>query len=149
MSRIDGSPDLKEDVLDHWRGYRGSAPVRVGNGAAEQLQLDIYGEALDSIYAGVRAGLPLPHQGWTAISRVLDWLVDNRDEPEESIWETSGGGQPPPPARGRGGRQPFTYGRVMCWVAFDRGIWLAEEHARPASVERWRVARDAIYQQVT
>jgi pentatricopeptide repeat protein len=136
MYRIDGSSDLKEDVLDHWRGYRGSTPVRIGNGAAEQLQLDIYGEALDSVFAGVRAGLPLSHQGWTAISRVLDWLVDNWDQPDEGIWET------------RGGRQPFTYGRVMCWVAFDRGIRLAEEHARPASLERWRAARDAIYQQV-
>jgi GH15 family glucan-1,4-alpha-glucosidase len=136
MYRIDGSSDLKEDALDHWRGYRGSVPVRIGNGAAEQLQLDIYGEALDSVFAGVRAGLPLPHRGWTAISRVLDWLVDNWDQPDEGIWET------------RGGRQPFTYGRVMCWVAFDRGIRLAEQHARPASLERWRTARDAIYQQV-
>jgi GH15 family glucan-1,4-alpha-glucosidase len=136
MYRIDGSSDLKEDALDHWRGYRGSTPVRIGNGAAEQLQLDIYGEALDSVFAGVRAGLPLPHRGWTAISRVLDWLVDNWDQPDEGIWET------------RGGRQPFTYGRVMCWVAFDRGIRLAEQHARPAALERWRTARDAIYQQV-
>ncbi|MGY1643596.1 glycoside hydrolase family 15 protein [Geodermatophilus sp. SYSU D00703] len=136
MYRIDGSSDLKEDVLDHWRGYRGSTPVRIGNGAAEQLQLDIYGEALDSVYAGIRAGLPLPHAGWTAVSHVLDWLVDNWDQPDEGIWET------------RGGRQPFTYGRVMCWVAFDRGIRLATEHGRPAALERWRAARDAIYQQV-
>jgi GH15 family glucan-1,4-alpha-glucosidase len=136
MYRIDGSSDLKEDILDTWRGYRGSSPVRIGNGAAEQLQLDIYGEALDSVYAGVQAGLPLPHQGWTAVSRVLDWLVDNWDQPEEGIWET------------RGGRQPFTYGRVMCWVAFDRGIRLATEHGRPAPVERWRAARDQIYEQV-
>ena len=130
MYRIDGSSDLKEDVLDHWRGYRGSTPVRIGNGAAEQLQLDIYGEALDSIYAGVQAGLPLPHQGWTAISRVLDWLADNWDQPEEGIWET------------RGGRQPFTYGRVMCWVAFDRGIRMAIEHGLPAPLERWTAERD-------
>src|SRR3954453_6794433 len=136
MYRIDGSSDLKEDILDNWRGYRGSAPVRLGNGAAEQLQLDIYGEALDSIYAGIRAGLPLPAQGWTALSRVLDWLADNWDQPDEGIWET------------RGGRQPFTYGRVMCWVAFDRGIRLALEHGRPAPLERWTAARDAIYRQV-
>ncbi|MGK5113917.1 MULTISPECIES: glycoside hydrolase family 15 protein [unclassified Geodermatophilus] len=136
MYRIDGSSDLKEDVLDHWRGYRGSAPVRIGNGAAEQLQLDIYGEAIDSIYAGVRAGLPLPHQGWTATARVLDWLADNWDQPEEGIWET------------RGGREPFTYGRVMCWVAFDRGIRMATEHGRPAAVDRWREERDQIYRQV-
>ena len=64
MYRIDGSSDLKEDVLENWRGYRGSAPVRIGNGAAEQLQLDIYGEALDAVFAGDRAGLQLTHSGW-------------------------------------------------------------------------------------
>ena len=136
MYRIDGSSDLKEDSLDQWRGYRGSAPVRIGNGAAEQLQLDIFGEALDAVYAGVRAGLPLPYQGWTAIAAVLDWLADNWDQPEEGIWET------------RGGRQPFTYGRVMCWVAFDRGIRLATEHGRPGDVARWTVERDRVYRQV-
>jgi GH15 family glucan-1,4-alpha-glucosidase len=124
MYRIDGSSDLKEDVLDHWSGYRGSAPVRIGNGAAEQLQLDIYGEALDSMYAASRAGLEVPYRGWSAIRGVLNWLADNWDQPEEGIWET------------RGGRQPFTYGRVMCWVAFDRGIRMAREHGRPAPLER-------------
>jgi GH15 family glucan-1,4-alpha-glucosidase len=136
MYRIDGSSDLKEDVLDDWRGYRGSAPVRIGNGAAEQLQLDIYGEAMDSIFEADRAGLALPYQGWSAISGVLDWLADNWDQPEEGIWET------------RGGRQSFTYGRVMCWVAFDRGIRMAIEHGRPAPLERWTAERDRIYQQV-
>jgi GH15 family glucan-1,4-alpha-glucosidase len=136
MYRIDGSSDLKEDTLDHWAGYRGSAPVRIGNGAAEQLQLDIYGEALDSIYAAERAGLPLPYQGWSALTGVLNWLADNWDQPEEGIWET------------RGGRQPFTYGRVMCWVAFDRGIRMAIKHGLPAPVERWTDERDRIYQQV-
>ena len=103
-------------------GYRGSAPVRIGNGAAEQLQLDIYGEALDSIYAA-RPGRPaaaLPGAGRRSAG-VLDWLADNWDQPEEGIWET------------RGGRQPFTYGRVMCWVAFDRGIRLAAEHGPPGA----------------
>jgi GH15 family glucan-1,4-alpha-glucosidase len=136
MYRIDGSSDLKEDVLDHWSGYRGSAPVRIGNGAAEQLQLDIYGEALDAIFAADRAGLQLPYQGWSAISGLLNWLADNWDQPEEGIWET------------RGGRQPFTYGRVMAWAAFDRGIRLATEHGRPAPLERWTAERDRIYRQV-
>ncbi|HEV7210564.1 MAG TPA: glycoside hydrolase family 15 protein [Blastococcus sp.] len=136
MYRIDGSADLKEDVLDQWRGYRGSAPVRIGNGAAEQLQLDIYGEALDSIFAADRADLPLPFQGWSAICGVLNWLADNWDQPEEGIWET------------RGGRQSFTYGRVMCWVAFDRGIRMATAHGRPAPLERWTAERDRIYEQV-
>jgi GH15 family glucan-1,4-alpha-glucosidase len=136
MYRIDGSSDLKEDVLDHWSGYRGSAPVRIGNGAAEQLQLDIYGEAMDSLYAAERAGLPLPYRGWSALTGVLNWLAENWDQPEEGIWET------------RGGRQPFTYGRVMCWVAFDRGIRMAIEHGLPAPLERWTAERDRIYEQV-
>ena len=79
-------------------GYRGSRPVRIGNGAAEQLQLDIYGEAMDAIYAGGRAGLPLTHQGWTAIASVLDWLADNWDQPDEGIWETRGGRRTSPTA---------------------------------------------------
>src|SRR3954468_4581580 len=83
MYRIDGSSDLKEDVLDDWRGYRGSAPVRIGNGAADQLQLDIYGEALDSIYAAEAAGLAVTHRGWSAICRVVNWLADHWDQPEE------------------------------------------------------------------
>jgi GH15 family glucan-1,4-alpha-glucosidase len=136
MYRIDGSPDLKEESLEHWSGYRGSAPVRIGNGAAEQLQLDIYGEALDAVFAADRAGLELTHSGWEAITAVLDWLADNWDQPEEGIWET------------RGGRQPFTYGRVMAWVALDRGIRLATAHGRPARLERWTAERDSIYQQV-
>jgi GH15 family glucan-1,4-alpha-glucosidase len=136
MYRIDGSSDLKEDVMDHWAGYRGSAPVRIGNGAAEQLQLDIYGEALDSLSAAARAGLEIPYRGWTALRHVLDWLTDNWDQPEEGIWET------------RGGRQSFTYGRVMCWVAFDRGIRMSVEHGLPAPLERWTAERDRIYEQV-
>jgi GH15 family glucan-1,4-alpha-glucosidase len=136
MYRIDGSPDLKEESLDHWAGYRSSAPVRIGNGAAEQLQLDIYGEALDAVFAADRAGLQLTHSGWQAVTEVLDWLAGNWDQPEEGIWET------------RGGRQPFTYGRVMAWVALDRGIRLATAHGRPARLDRWTTARDDIYVQV-
>jgi len=136
MYRIDGSSDLKEDVLEHWAGYRGSSPVRIGNGAAEQLQLDIYGEALDSLYAADRAGLEIPYRGWSALRHVVDWLTDNWDQAEEGIWET------------RGGRQSFTYGRVMCWVAFDRAIRLSVEHGLPAPLDRWTDARDRIYEQV-
>ncbi|RFU22150.1 glycoside hydrolase family 15 protein [Geodermatophilus marinus] len=136
MYRIDGSSDLREEALEHWSGYRGSAPVRIGNGAAEQLQLDIYGEAADSLYALSRGVAELPYRGWTAICEVLDWVADHWDQPEEGIWET------------RGGRQPFTYGRVMCWVALDRGIRLATEYGRPAPLARWTDQRDAIYRQV-
>jgi GH15 family glucan-1,4-alpha-glucosidase len=136
MYRIDGSSDLKEESLEHWSGYRGSRPVRIGNGAADHLQLDIYGEALDSIHFADARGLPVGHRGWVAICEVLDWLAANWDQPEEGIWET------------RGGRQDFTYGRLMSWVAFDRGLRLAAAHGRPAAVDRWMQARDAIYEQI-
>jgi pentatricopeptide repeat protein len=136
MYRVDGSSDLKEEILEHWSGYRGSRPVRVGNGAADQLQLDIYGEALDSLYVAARAGLQVPHRGWTAVREVLDWLAEHWDQPEEGIWET------------RGGRRAFTYGRLMSWVALDRGIRLARNYGRPASRQLWVHERDRIYEQI-
>jgi len=136
MYRVDGSSDLVEEILDHWEGYRGSRPVRIGNGAADQLQLDIFGEALDSVYVGDQQGLHIGDHGWRGICELLDWVTDNWDQPEEGIWET------------RGGRQQFTYGRLMNWVALDRGIRLADRHGRPAPLERWRRERDAIYRQV-
>jgi GH15 family glucan-1,4-alpha-glucosidase len=136
MYRVDGSSDLTEEILPHWEGYRGSSPVRIGNGAADQLQLDIYGEAIDSIYFGDQLGLEAGHGGWRRLSELLDWLVDNWNQPEEGIWET------------RGGRQDFTYGRLMSWVALDRGIRLADRHGRPAPLDRWRAERNAIYNQI-
>ena len=136
MYRVDGSPDLGEEVLEHWEGYRGSSPVRIGNGAAGQLQLDIYGEAMDSIYYADRRGIQGGHQGWVSVCELLDWLTDNWDQPEEGIWET------------RGGRKDFTYGRLMSWVALDRGVRLATAHGRPAPLERWVAQRDAIYDQI-
>jgi GH15 family glucan-1,4-alpha-glucosidase len=136
MYRIDGSSDLKEESLEQWSGYRGSRPVRIGNGAADQLQLDIYGEALDSIFFADQCGLPVGHRGWISICELLDWLTENWDQPEEGIWET------------RGGRRDFTYGRLMCWVAFDRGIRMAAAHGRPGAIDLWTEARDAIYRQI-
>ncbi|HEX6326197.1 MAG TPA: glycoside hydrolase family 15 protein [Jiangellaceae bacterium] len=136
MYRIDGSGDLTEEVLEHWEGYRGSAPVRIGNGAADQLQLDIYGEALDSIYQAALHGLHAGHEGWVKLSQILDWVAENWDQPDEGIWET------------RGGRQDFTYGRLMNWVALDRGVRLARDRGRPAPHERWIRERDAIYSQI-
>jgi GH15 family glucan-1,4-alpha-glucosidase len=136
MYRVDGSSDLSEEALPDWEGYQGSRPVRIGNGAADQLQLDIYGEAIDSLYFADRLGLEAGHRGWRGICHLLDWLVDNWNQPEEGIWET------------RGGRQDFTYGRLMSWVALDRGIRLADRHGRPAPLERWHSERDAIYNQI-
>ncbi len=135
MYRIDGSSDLIEETVD-LAGYRGSTPVRIGNGAADQLQLDIYGEAMDSIHLADTHGIRLPHAGWTQVARMLDWVCENWDTPEEGIWET------------RGGRQKFTYGRFMSWVALDRGIRIAQLRGRPADIERWRGERDAIYARI-
>jgi GH15 family glucan-1,4-alpha-glucosidase len=136
MYRVDGSSDLHEECLDHFEGYRGSRPVHIGNGAADQLQLDIYGEALFAIYLATSAGSMIGSSGWSSLTRVIDWLCDSWDQPDEGIWET------------RGGRQDFVYGRLMSWVAFDRAIRLAREHARPADLERWVRARDAIYNHI-
>ena len=132
MYRVDGSSDLTEYSLDHFEGWRGSLPVRVGNGAADQLQLDIYGEALDAILTADEHGLEINHAGWLALTGVVDWLCDNWDQPDEGVWET------------RGGRKDFTYGRFQCWVALDRAIRLAEKHGRPANVARWAIERDRV-----
>jgi GH15 family glucan-1,4-alpha-glucosidase len=135
MYRVDGSSDLVEESLDHLEGYQSSRPVRIGNGAADQLQLDIYGEAMFALRQ-VGDHAPVGHRGWQDIARIVDWLVDNWDQPDEGIWET------------RGGRRDFTYGRAMSWVALDSGVRLARDLGRPASLDRWIAARDAVYQQI-
>jgi GH15 family glucan-1,4-alpha-glucosidase len=136
MYRVDGDPELPEEVLDHFEGYRGSAPVRVGNAAMDQLQLDIYGEALYALAQGRGSGTRPTHRSWKAIAGLLDGLASSWDRPDDGIWET------------RGGQEDFTFSRVMCWVALDRGISLATDFSRPADLQRWRSARDAIFTQV-
>ncbi|MCX4751524.1 glycoside hydrolase family 15 protein [Kitasatospora sp. NBC_01287] len=136
MYRVDGSPLLGEEVLGHLEGYRGSAPVRLGNAAADQLQLDIYGEALYALSQGHEVAVQAGYRGWKVLAHSLDWLADHWDRPDEGIWET------------RGGRKDFTYSRVMCWAAFDRGLRLADEFRRPADTERWLSIRDSILEQV-
>ena len=133
MYRVDGDPRIPEEVLDHLEGYRASAPVRIGNGAADQVQLDIYGEAADALVVGSDVG---NLGGWRAFASMLDWLADSWDRPDEGIWET------------RGGRKDFTYSRLMTWVAFDRGVRIATEHARPADTARWAQARDTVFDQI-
>ncbi|MFF8412749.1 glycoside hydrolase family 15 protein [Streptomyces omiyaensis] len=136
MYRVDGDPWLPEEVLSEFEGYRGSAPVRVGNAAADQLQLDIFGEAMYALAQGGGQDIQPTYEGWRAVSGLLDWLADAWDAPDEGIWET------------RGGRKDFTFSRVMSWVAFDRGLRLAEEFGRPAALDTWRAARDEIFAQV-
>jgi GH15 family glucan-1,4-alpha-glucosidase len=137
MYRIDGSPVLEEETLTHLEGYRGSSPVRIGNAASSQLQLDIYGEALDSVHLADSQGLQVSHDAWRHTTRVVDWLCDHWDQAEDGIWET------------RGDRQDFAYGRLMSWVAFDRAIRLAQRRGRPADTGRWTAMRDGVYQQLT
>jgi GH15 family glucan-1,4-alpha-glucosidase len=136
MYRVDGSSDLDEVILDHLEGYAGSKPVRIGNGAADQLQLDIYGEMLDSIWLADRYAIRAGHPGWVKLSQLADWVGEHWDQPDEGVWET------------RGGRQSFTYGRLMCWVAMDRMVRLAREYGRPADLASWVGQRDRIYQQI-
>src|SRR5271165_2458026 len=148
MYRVDGQPDLSEEILSNLDGYRGSAPVRVGNAAADQIQLDIYGEAAEALaqvrhldVLGEDVGLMISSdiggiRGWRAFANVLDWLAENWNRPDEGIWET------------RGGRQDFTYSRLMTWVAFDRGIRLATNYSRPADVARWTDVRNAVFEQI-
>jgi pentatricopeptide repeat protein len=136
MYRVDGSSDLVEENLDHFEGWRGSKPVRIGNGAADQLQLDIYGEAMDALFMGSEHGLPIAHRGWHELTKIIDWVADHWDQPDEGVWET------------RGGRQDFTYGRFQCWVALDRAIRMAERNGRPANIAKWVVERDRLYEQI-
>ena len=136
MYRVDGSTDLHEEVLEHFEGYRGSRPVRIGNGAADQLQLDIYGEMMDSVYHAHRRGMRAGHGGWTHMSQTMDWLAHNWDRADEGIWET------------RGGRQDFTYGRMMSWVALDRMVRIARDTGQPAELNHLTAERDHIYEQV-
>jgi GH15 family glucan-1,4-alpha-glucosidase len=136
MYGIDGRSDLTEEVLDHLEGYEGSAPVRVGNGAASQLQLDIYGELIDSIYLYNKYGEPISYDSWMEVHKIIEWLCENWDKPDEGIWET------------RGGRQDFTYSRLMCWVAIERAVRVARFRGLPANLVKWTEARDRITEQI-
>ncbi|MCH0558201.1 glycoside hydrolase family 15 protein [Streptomyces sp. MUM 16J] len=136
MYGIDGREHLPEEELTHLEGYMGSAPVRIGNRAATQLQLDIYGELMDSVYLCNKYGRPLYHDGWMELTRNLEWLMDHWDQPDEGIWET------------RGGRRDFTYSRLMSWVAVERAVRIAIQRGLPADLPRWMAVRDGIYNQI-
>jgi GH15 family glucan-1,4-alpha-glucosidase len=135
MYGIDGRGDLPEETLPHLTGYQDSAPVRLGNAASTQMQLDIYGELIDSVYL-FNKHTPIHHEAWINIARIVDWVCENWDQPDEGVWET------------RGGRQRFTYSRLMCWVAIERAMRIARQRGLPADDERWRAARDAIYRRI-
>ncbi|MER7692372.1 glycoside hydrolase family 15 protein [Streptomyces sp. NPDC097610] len=136
MYGIDGCRDLPERELPHLEGYRGSAPVRVGNAAVDQLQLDIYGALVDSLYLYDKWGKPISSAHWDSVSELVDWVCDHWDQPDEGVWET------------RGGRKTFLYSRLMCWVAIERAMRLARHRGLPADMVRWGAARDTIYRRI-
>ncbi len=136
MYGIDGRQKLDELTLDHLRGYEDSKPVRIGNAAYQQLQLDIYGEMMDSIYLANKYGDPISHAGWQELQRVLEWLGKNWQRPDEGIWEVRGGGR------------EFLHSRLMCWVAFDRALRLAQKRSLSGPLDAWQRARDAIRQDI-
>ncbi|WP_300441900.1 glycoside hydrolase family 15 protein [Christiangramia sp.] len=136
MYTIDGKKKLVEEELDHLEGYKKSAPVRIGNNAHGQLQLDIYGELLDSIYLYNKYGEPISNQLWQQLTREIDWLCDNWQQADHGIWEV------------RGGKKEFLYSRLMSWVAFDRAIKIARSRSFPFPEQRWQAERDKIYDSV-
>ncbi|MGW5283288.1 glycoside hydrolase family 15 protein [Streptomyces collinus] len=136
MYGIDGRTELPERELPHLKGHLGSAPVRVGNAAADQLQLDIYGALIDSVYLYDKWAEPISSGQWDDVCHLVDWVCDHWDQPDEGVWET------------RGGRRNFLYSRLMCWVAIERAIRLANRRGLPADLPRWQGSRDAIYRRI-
>jgi GH15 family glucan-1,4-alpha-glucosidase len=132
MYGLDGRLKLDEIALDHLSGYENSRPVRIGNAAYEQLQLDIYGEFMDSLYLANKYAHASSHQGWQNVHRMLGWLEKNWRRPDEGIWEV------------RGGPREFLHSRLMCWVAFDRALRLAFKRSLPGPLDAWQRARDEI-----
>ena len=133
---LDGGRDCDEHVLEHLAGYRGSRPVRVGNGAASQLQIDVFGEVIDSAYLYARFDGRISRDMWRDLAGIIDLAIDVWQRPDRSIWEP------------RGPNQHYTYSKIMCWVAVDRGIRLAERFGLPFDEDRWRSARRAIHRRV-
>lgn len=135
MYTIEGGHDLTEMTLDHLEGYKQSRPVRIGNGAYKQKQLDIYGELMDSVYLFNRHK-DISYDLWWNLRRLLDWLATHWQEPDEGIWEV------------RGGPKPFVHSRVMSWVAYDRALRLARYRGLPAPFDEWTKISAQIYEQV-
>jgi GH15 family glucan-1,4-alpha-glucosidase len=136
MYGIDGRKDLTEQSLDNLAGYRDSAPVRIGNGAYNQLQLDIYGEMMVAVDSYDRTCQQISHDLWSQVSHSINWVCNNWQRTDEGVWEV------------RGGPREFLYSRLMSWVAIDRAIRVAERRGLPGPMANWRSVRDDIYQTV-
>ena len=135
MYGVDGSRNLPETTLPHLSGYRNSAPVRIGNGAVNQLQLDVYGEILATAYTWSRTSA-IGEGTWWSLSRLVDWVAVHWREPDSGIWEV------------RANAEHYVMSKVMCWVALDRGVRMAREFDLAADIPRWEGARDAVFAEV-
>src|SRR5262249_40212337 len=122
---IQGIPQLPEQTLDHWEGYRGSRPVRIGNEAVSQFHNDIYGALMDTFYLYIKYVSLVAYELWTRIRDRLNWICDNWQQPDAGIWEV------------RGREENYVYSKVMNWVALDRGIRLADKRSFPSDRETW------------
>jgi GH15 family glucan-1,4-alpha-glucosidase len=136
MYRVDGSRDLPEEILRRFEGYKKSAPVRIGNAARKQHQLDIYGELLDSVFIYDKHGEPISYNFWQNLTTMVEWVCAHWRKPDEGIWEV------------RGGPRTFLHSRAMCWVALDRAMKIAQRRSFPAPLVRWHRVRDQIYQDI-
>jgi GH15 family glucan-1,4-alpha-glucosidase len=136
MYGIDGRHELKEETLGHLEGYMRSSPVRIGNAAYNQRQLDIYGELTDAVYLYNKYGMPISYDLWAGLRHMVNWVCDNWHRKDEGIWEV------------RGKQQHFVYSKMMCWVALDRGLRLADKRSFPADRNRWLKTRDEIYEDI-
>jgi GH15 family glucan-1,4-alpha-glucosidase len=133
---LDGRQQLPEENLEHLRGYGGAQPVRIGNEAYKQKQLDIYGELLDAVYLANKYGNAISHEGWQHVTQLVDRVCQSWREKDVGIWEM------------RGEPQHFLHSRLMCWVALDRALRLAFKRSLPAPFERWDRERQAIHDDI-
>ncbi len=133
---IDGRLHISETELDHLSGYMDSRPVRLGNAAYRQVQLDLYGAILDAAYLYNKLGAPLDYDLWTNLCRILDWLSANWREPDEGIWEV------------RGGKRQFLNSKLMSWVALERAGRVSRQRGLPAGNRGWIAERDRIYEEI-
>lgn len=136
MYGIDGRKDLEEIELDHLKGYEASVPVRIGNGAYDQKQMDIYGELIDTIYLYNQSGGSISHQFWQNICLLVEYAIEHWKDEDHGIWEV------------RSGKQRFLHSAVCCWVALDRAMRIGDDRSLPYPFERWRDARDKMYHEI-
>ncbi|MGV3529333.1 MAG: glycoside hydrolase family 15 protein [Flavisolibacter sp.] len=136
MFNVNGKTDLEENTLDNLEGYRGSQPVRIGNNAHRQTQMDVYGELMETIYIFSMHGGDITYDYWRTIEKYIEFVISNWNKPDHSIWEV------------RGVKREFLFSRLMCWVALDRAIKIAEKFSFPYDFISWKNQRNAIYKDI-